>query len=365
MCSDSGAPRRAEAEYSDALDGLYPVAGWPEPDEGAFRGSADLAECCSWSKRSAHALDELRKNLVRFDSEDWLPFENLIVSGSSYSFLTSLGVLKLAHDELRDRQDAIDAIAERLAARRLIEFGDDGAGVTVCGRPYPSNLDGLLDVQKRLRVLIDPLGELIISAVASAIPDAMSRTPHLAPFYAGYADNEFVPCDGLDRAFVETLASCPEFKKAVTNAYCEFNRPRIESEIHGFDGQAVYSRIKAELALLALTRTQPAEIPAPVKDDPKVRTNPVSEGPTPEAQLAPCHDRALAGYQFAAERLGGEPTDLQAYKWLKEHRDGDEILPRFETWTRYLREARSRRGRLKNSPRHGRAGRSVVRWDQV
>jgi hypothetical protein len=281
MRSDSGDFRSERGEYSDSLDGLFPVAQWYDPCESEFRCSDRLAACYSWSKRCARALDELRRNLKRFKYEEYSDFESLASAGHSYSFVTTLAALTIAQNELLTLQDSFGSITEQLAARRLLEFGDDGARSTVCGRPYPSALDGLLDVHKQVSVLVYPLGEPITSAVASAIPIVMSRTPLLVPFYAGCADNEIVPDDGLDPHSVRTLADYPDFREAVTRAYCKSNKPRIFSEIQAFDGQVVLAGIKAELSILSQARkAKPTALIS--TNDSDAQTSPTSSKPKGE-----------------------------------------------------------------------------------
>jgi hypothetical protein len=62
-------------------------------------------------------------------------------------------------------------------------------------------------------------------------------------------------------------------------------------------------------------------------------------------------------YQCAEMQLGEKATDKQAWNWLRKE-DGD--VPAFLTWARYLRQARKALGENKNTPRAGRAGRSIV-----
>jgi len=73
--------------------------------------------------------------------------------------------------------------------------------------------------------------------------------------------------------------------------------------------------------------------------------------------------RAYAQYLFAMKQYegeaGGQPTDRELYAWLK--RRSEERLPAFETWVRYVRQARQALGEQKNSPRGGREhGWSIV-----
>lgn len=48
------------------------------------------------------------------------------------------------------------------------------------------------------------------------------------------------------------------------------------------------------------------------------------------------------------------PTDREVWEWLLIHRRKGEDLPNFETWQRYIREARKFHGCQKNTPRAGR-----------
>ncbi len=73
---------------------------------------------------------------------------------------------------------------------------------------------------------------------------------------------------------------------------------------------------------------------------------------------------AYGQYEQAEKRLAEQdidkPTDRQCYDWVKAHNDGDP-LPAFETWQRYVREARRHLGEQKNTTRAGRQyGRSIV-----
>jgi hypothetical protein len=79
---------------------------------------------------------------------------------------------------------------------------------------------------------------------------------------------------------------------------------------------------------------------------------------------------ALEGFEAARSALSERPsvtrvTDEMAYEWLQEHRSGTEPLPSFDTWARYLRDARRELGVQKNRPRRGRTGRSVRKADDL
>jgi hypothetical protein len=78
---------------------------------------------------------------------------------------------------------------------------------------------------------------------------------------------------------------------------------------------------------------------------------------------------AYASYELAQkalrQSLDREPTDAEAYEWLKEYGPADYDLPDFVTWQRYLRVVRHERGTQKNQPRAGRDGRSIVKAAQI
>ncbi len=86
--------------------------------------------------------------------------------------------------------------------------------------------------------------------------------------------------------------------------------------------------------------------------------------------------RAFLYYELAEKEAGKRLKDREAYDLLKENgisgegaeesELSDNELPAFDTWSRYLRSARKKRGQQKNNRRSGRTtGRSVVRHDEI
>ncbi len=70
---------------------------------------------------------------------------------------------------------------------------------------------------------------------------------------------------------------------------------------------------------------------------------------------------AILAYDEASEamaELSDRVTDRDAWEWSREHSDAD--CPAFETFARYLREARKKLGENKNLPRGGRSGGSIA-----
>jgi hypothetical protein len=93
------------------------------------------------------------------------------------------------------------------------------------------------------------------------------------------------------------------------------------------------------------------------------------DGEQPEgAGLPPSRQKAYSQYLWAVKEnaeLDGA-TDQQVYDWLSEHLEDGEQLPPFNTWSRYVREARSHHNTSKHSSRVDReTGRSIVRPDQI
>jgi hypothetical protein len=93
------------------------------------------------------------------------------------------------------------------------------------------------------------------------------------------------------------------------------------------------------------------------------------EGASPlGGQLPPSRKKAYLEYLDAIAKNPNElngALDREVYDWVKEHADG-EPLPAFNTWDRYVRDARKHLGKQKNTPRKGRAtGKSVVSEDQI
>jgi hypothetical protein len=87
----------------------------------------------------------------------------------------------------------------------------------------------------------------------------------------------------------------------------------------------------------------------------------LDEGKQEWSDLLPTRVKHAYGQYLAAlPNLGDRPTDRQCYEWAKAHAEGSH-LPAFETWQRYVREARRHYGQQKNAPLAGRGhGRSIV-----
>jgi hypothetical protein len=92
-------------------------------------------------------------------------------------------------------------------------------------------------------------------------------------------------------------------------------------------------------------------------------------------QLRPCVRKAYLSFELAQSKAGSELEDRAAFDWLKENGFPDDAgdtgelvdyeLPDFDTWTRYLREAREALGEQKYSRRAGRKGKSVAGHDEL
>lgn len=82
------------------------------------------------------------------------------------------------------------------------------------------------------------------------------------------------------------------------------------------------------------------------------------------AQRVAYYQYTFACRAFAASGSTSQPTDAEVHSWLRNDEDDSplgEVPAEFETWARYLRGARKKTGELKNRPRSGRTGRSIIR----
>jgi hypothetical protein len=81
--------------------------------------------------------------------------------------------------------------------------------------------------------------------------------------------------------------------------------------------------------------------------------------------LPPSRRKAWMEY-YEAEELLGACTDKQAYEFINERLEKGATLPSFETWRRYVRDARNALGLQKYSPGKGKpTGKSVISPDDV
>ena len=94
----------------------------------------------------------------------------------------------------------------------------------------------------------------------------------------------------------------------------------------------------------------------------------------PLERLTPTVKKAWASWKLAEENHTEKPLDRAAYVWLEQQPDdffvGDLVdyeLPKFDTWGRYVRQARKAADENKNQPRGGRSesSGSVARADEL
>ena len=89
-----------------------------------------------------------------------------------------------------------------------------------------------------------------------------------------------------------------------------------------------------------------------------------STAETTATKLGSRFEKAYRAYEWAeSELLKGDTTnvtDQEAWNHLKEHGVEGYTPESFETWRRYVREARNFYKVQKNSPRGGRQGRSIA-----
>ncbi len=74
---------------------------------------------------------------------------------------------------------------------------------------------------------------------------------------------------------------------------------------------------------------------------------------------------AYGQYLSAVPNVPDQATDRECYDWAKGHNEGSPI-PAFETWQRYVRQARKHLGQQKNTPQAGRSfGRSIALPEEI
>jgi hypothetical protein len=89
-----------------------------------------------------------------------------------------------------------------------------------------------------------------------------------------------------------------------------------------------------------------------------------------EGSLKPSREKAYRLFQWAMEQNPDLKTDREVYDWLQDRPDFPkefEELPSFQSWAKYLRDARAHYGDHKHTPRRNKAisGKSVVHRDQI
>jgi len=101
--------------------------------------------------------------------------------------------------------------------------------------------------------------------------------------------------------------------------------------------------------------------------EPTGKSEPDGDPAESSALPAPRFERAYQSSKLAETDgdFDKQPTDSQAYEWLKEHGPEDYKLPFFPTWQRYVRRGRRHHKTQKHSPRSGRTGRSIGTPDDL
>lgn len=90
-------------------------------------------------------------------------------------------------------------------------------------------------------------------------------------------------------------------------------------------------------------------------------------GEANKPKLSPSRSTALKQFLSACSQNAAlvGATDREVYDWIRENCNVED-LPSFETWGRYLRDAKAAYGLSKNTSRNGRQrGRSIVRLDEI
>lgn len=138
------------------------------------------------------------------------------------------------------------------------------------------------------------------------------------------------------------------------------NNPRPEVE----EGTLVVSQSGMVSILLNTARSFARQVRDAISVGERTSSNPNSQ----PKRLSKCEEAAYQSYQVAVGRIGveTEPTDQQAFDWLKEHGPPDYELPdSFHTWQKYVRTGRRYYGTQKRGKRGGQSSRSAIRLDQI
>jgi hypothetical protein len=106
---------------------------------------------------------------------------------------------------------------------------------------------------------------------------------------------------------------------------------------------------------------------AGVTGAPDMAEGPEGDNESAEPALKPSREKAYQQFLWAMEQDRSLKTDQGVYDWLKKHSDEPEELPAFDTWSKYLREARAYHQDHKHTPRSIKkaSGKSTVRRDQI
>jgi len=121
-----------------------------------------------------------------------------------------------------------------------------------------------------------------------------------------------------------------------------------------------------ETAVVKLAEIIEAEAPAADLPAGDAIEAAATEGSNGAEQLPKRVEQAYLAHKLAVDRIGGDPSDREAYDWLEENGPDEYGLPpSFDTWARYVRRAREHYSTQKNSPRHGREAPSVVSHKQI
>jgi hypothetical protein len=173
-------------------------------------------------------------------------------------------------------------------------------------------------------------------------------------------------CPGVEQVIAVPAVDRPwDDEGRPTNGFSRYVRWRaIRDRVRGFGDYALHW---FALQVRRFERSLSEQIPTPSTQSESPRTDlPACDllGGLPQSRKR--------AYQLCLSALEAAPhlkdaTDKDIYDWLSEHRDeGDDPLPKFETFSRYLGECRNKLGNQKRKPRAGRpTGRSIVQADEI
>ncbi len=84
------------------------------------------------------------------------------------------------------------------------------------------------------------------------------------------------------------------------------------------------------------------------------------EKPAGDSELEPRHRKALAAYEYGAQK-SGRTNIKEVHAWLEEHGAMDYDLPGESTFRKYVGKARGASGQSRRQPRGGRGGKSLAK----
>jgi len=148
-------------------------------------------------------------------------------------------------------------------------------------------------------------------------------------------------------------------------------RINFDRDIHGDEARWASERYQSNQSKLESTTNASGEAVESASTDGN-NTKQEFDHDTILTDCTPAPRKAYLSFLYAERQNEKQLKDRPAYDWLKEHGCDDAKgladyqLPAFDTWSRYVREVRSKLGEQKNQSRVGRVtGGSVVKQNEI